>query len=101
MPRRLAVNISSPGHQPKPALLTSGQKPTLLLSLGKDMNHLRVCGDMKMSASITYINYFLINLSGTSEVHTNTNISLNVYTNASLENPSNFNLKNEVISFTN
>lgn len=73
MPRRLAVKISSPGHQPKPALLTSGQKPTVLLTLGKDMNNRRVCGDMKMSGSITHINYFLIILLRTSEVHTNTN----------------------------
>lgn len=64
MPGRLAVNISSPGHQLKPALLTSGQKPTVLLSLGKDMNHSRVCGDMKMSGSMTYINYFLRMLLG-------------------------------------
>lgn len=101
MPRRLAVNISSPGHQLKPALLTSGQNPTVLLSLGKDMNHLRVCGDMKMSGSIKYINYFLTILLGTSEVHTNTNIFLNVYTNTSLENPSNFNLKNKLTHYTN
>lgn len=64
MPGRLAVNISSPGHQLKPAPLTSGQKPTVSLSLGKDVNHSRVCGDMKMSGSITYINYFLRMLLG-------------------------------------
>lgn len=100
LPRRPAVNISSPGHQPKPALLTSSQKPSVLLSLGKDMNHLWVCGDMKTSGSITYklLSYTLL---GTSEVHTNTNIFLSVYKNTSPEKPGHFNLKNKFTSYTN
>lgn len=65
------------------------------------MNHLRVCGDMKMSVSISYMNYLLIILWGPSEVHTNTNILLNVYTNTSLENTCNYHLKNKLHNLTN